>query len=356
MTTRANQKRPSTWQASFPSEILSLWTPWPPFFLSSSSVGYPAGSSIFTLDFSPRRTGVRSDWRGEMFAWVRGKPWLVTFEHLLVATLGFGLLLLVVLVDTKGNATWLRMGQRKTQEAMERPHLKAFRPTGVSRTLITGGLSPDPPSWLRSLPSDMTTAYYPVYDNSTGYVNKGNEAMFYLGFIIQHYDALPDFMVFVHDHRRAWHNSDATDRSILRLLEDLRWEYVREQGFVNLRCQRKPNCPSIVSLHGFMRPGKIETFFETAWADLFQAEFGPMPQIAATCCAQFVVTRDAVHARPLEFYRQIRAWILESPGTDWQVGRVLEYTWHIIFGRPFIHCPDEATCRRNLYGYEPEPF
>ncbi|CCG81516.1 Putative uncharacterized protein [Taphrina deformans PYCC 5710] len=225
-----------------------------------------------------------------------------------------------------------------------------------SKMLITGGLDSKAPSWISMLPKDMDATYFPVLDSSSNYVNKGHEAMFYLRYIVDNFDALPKYMVFVHDHKRAWHNSDSTDRSIVHLLSDVQWSFVEQEGFVNLRCQRKPNCPSILPLQGFVRAGKMETFFEEAWSDVFEEEFGPLGQIAATCCAQFAVTRDAVHLRSLEFYQNLIHWLEDSDGTDWQLGRVLEYTWHIIFGKSLINCPDADVCRSNLYGYHPELF
>lgn len=236
--------------------------------------------------------------------------------------------------------------------------LPAFEPQNVTRHIITGGLSTKPPPWLSRMPDNMDFTYYPVLDNSTEYNNKGHEAMFYLQFIIDNYNSeqLPDYMVFVHDHRRAWHNSDVSDRSILHLLRDLRWDYVKQEGFVNMRCQQKPNCPSILPLHGVLMAGKMETIFHDARTNLFQSEFGHKETIAATCCAQFVVSKEAVRGRSLQFYKDAKAWIINSENTDWAIGRVFEYSWHIIFGKPAIHCPDQETCRKNLYGYELESF
>lgn len=237
------------------------------------------------------------------------------------------------------------------------PNLPTFEPRNLTRHIVTGGLSQDPPPWLLRMPENIDYTYYPVLNNSTGYVNKGHEAMFYLQYIIDHYARLPDLMVFVHDHRRAWHNSDVADRSILHLLRDLQWEYASQEGFANLRCQQKPNCPVILPLHGLITSGKMENIFHEAWKNLFEAESGHLqPEIAATCCAQFVVSKSAVHGRSLQFYEAAKEWIMQSSSTDWAIGRVFEYSWHMIFGKPAIHCPDQLTCRKNLYGYDLEEF
>lgn len=200
-----------------------------------------------------------------------------------------------------------------------------FTPTNVSRIIIAGGLSREKPGWFSQLPENMMQKYYPVRDTSSGYINKGHEAMFYLQYIIDHYETLPDFMVFVHDHHRAWHNSDVTDRSTIHLLRDLKWTYVATQGFVNLRCIGDPNCPTIEPLGGYLQVGDMKDFFEAAWKELLEPEFGPQPTLAATCCAQFVVTRDTVITKPKEFYVRAKDWIVASDGSDWQIGRVFEY-------------------------------
>ena len=31
-------------------------------------------------------------------------------------------------------------------------------------------------------------------------------------------------------------------------------------------------------------------------------------------------------------------------------GRIIEYTWHIIFGKNAVHCPIAKECYCNLYG------
>jgi len=59
----------------------------------------------------------------------------------------------------------------------------------------------------------------------------------------------------------------------------------------------------------------------------------PIPEkIAAPCCAQFAVSREAVLARPLEMWVALREWLVETELGSRAAGRVLEYTWHLWFG------------------------
>ncbi|KAF7555935.1 hypothetical protein G7Z17_g1817 [Cylindrodendrum hubeiense] len=68
--------------------------------------------------------------------------------------------------------------------------------------------------------------------------NKGNEAMVYLTYLIDHYDNLPEVMVFMHGHRTTWHNNALLRRSSALTVNKLRPETVVQRGFVNLACDK----------------------------------------------------------------------------------------------------------------------
>ena len=58
--------------------------------------------------------------------------------------------------------------------------------------------------------------------------------------------------------------------------------------------------------------------------------------VGAACCAQFAVSRDQVLARPLGDYERFREWIVETEKSDAKSGRVLEFLWHVIFGKDAV--------------------
>ena len=70
--------------------------------------------------------------------------------------------------------------------------------------------------------------------------NKGREAMAYLTFIIDHYNKLPDFMVFMHGDYRAWHQIEPSPY----ILSALNLSYVEALGYANLRCGKMLYCDS----------------------------------------------------------------------------------------------------------------
>src|SRR5436305_14960257 len=81
-----------------------------------------------------------------------------------------------------------------------------------TRTLVMGRLKDEDVSWVdRELPG-LNTSIYVVDDNDPHArfrvpKNKGHEAMVYLTYIIDHYDELPDTVLFFHPHKGTWHNN-----------------------------------------------------------------------------------------------------------------------------------------------------
>lgn len=84
------------------------------------------------------------------------------------------------------------------------------------------------------------------------------------------------------------------------------------------------------------------------WKDVFAStsteekaqkhtEDGQTPtQVGAACCAQFAVSKDQVLARPLSDYVRFREWIMDTEKSDAKSGRVLEFLWHVIFGKDAV--------------------
>ena len=158
------------------------------------------------------------------------------------------------------------------------------------------------------------------------------------------YDDLRDITVFMHAHRSgnlSWH-TDAPGHDAVINLKSLKLDYVLEKGYANLRCRAQPGCP--VAIQPF-RDGPIpeeitrnnamrvvESNMVQAWEYIFPGTSVP-EQIGAACCAQFAVTKQQIRNRPFEDYERVFQWLMESPLDDAISGRVLEYLWHILFGR-----------------------
>ncbi|KAI9891688.1 MAG: hypothetical protein M1814_002438 [Vezdaea aestivalis] len=186
--------------------------------------------------------------------------------------------------------------------------------------------------------------------------HKGREAMVYLTYIIDNYYNLPNLMVFLHGRRWQWHNDDpdwgktvfATFRvgqgliphaDTVATIKRLQLPYVRETGYVNLRCHWESNaCPASIHTNPSERPeleegqskNDAEAYYAEVWKEMFPTD--PLPQVVGqTCCAQFAVTKERVQRRKLEEYERIRNWLLHTPIRDSISGRILEYSWHSKF-------------------------
>ncbi|MCJ1306142.1 hypothetical protein MMC08_008960 [Hypocenomyce scalaris] len=211
-------------------------------------------------------------------------------------------------------------------------------------------------AWLQELPSNIRQYVYQA-DNATAErplrVNQGETAV-YLQYIVEHYHNLPGAVVFMHAHQTAPHMPDKLD-----LLTKLKWDAF---GYANLRytnvtydlwgkwtgdwlCPQNPlePPPSDEIIWDELRVNQSKLFAEV-WEELFVGPIGPMPQyVHSPCCAEFVVAKERIHARPLSFYEDSLLWLEATSSDRYWAGRIFEYVWHIIFGEPALyHAPDKC--------------
>ncbi|KAL4785043.1 hypothetical protein BJX76DRAFT_325813 [Aspergillus varians] len=237
--------------------------------------------------------------------------------------------------------------------------------------------------------------------------NRAHEAMAYLTFLIDNYDAVPRAgAVFVHGSRWAWHN-DAPDYDNAHLLAqlDIR-SALKPAGYHNLRCDWSvstcsANSPPQGSLQmafqAVMDPWDARAASDAALPSALGSIFGGSTgellsrheAVRAQCCAQFVVSRERVQSHSREEYVALRQWLLDgsddgasssssssssggrvvrreavAPADDRVAGRILSYIWHILFldvGQGLdggldlgalnrAACPTAQDCYCRLYG------
>ncbi|KAF3482504.1 uncharacterized protein GIQ15_05263 [Arthroderma uncinatum] len=235
------------------------------------------------------------------------------------------------------------------------------------KAIVMAALEEENTRWVKEYLPDWQRAIYTVNPSQKTLrdpnrlstpANKGHEAMAYLTYVIEHYDALPSVVAFLHSHRagflKAWHvDAPLHDNAIA--MQSLQTEYVRQNGYVNLRCMRNLGCAS---------PGRHPLITPEVWGQLFngtaqliegagKGKDMPMPipkLVMAACCAQFAVSREQIRLRPLEDYVHFRQWLFDTRLNDASSGRVFEYLWHIIFGKEAIYCPEEDVCYCKVYG------
>lgn len=191
--------------------------------------------------------------------------------------------------------------------------------------------------------------------------NQGREAMAYLTFIVDNYNDLPDFVVFHHGHRRAWHQPEPTPMK----LRALNLTALSHDHYINLRCAKDPGCTNSTGIDlvtvdpedDRKQAHMLPKFWHTMFGNDSVWDLGPTPtNVSVPCCAQFAVTKEAILSRPLAFWRSYRRplerdldeyiplWGEET--SSYLVGICYEKLWHMVFGKPAYHCPSEDYCRQ----------
>lgn len=214
-----------------------------------------------------------------------------------------------------------------------------------SAHLVVASLKGDDTAWLHEHLPHLSKSIYIADDPSAALtvpVNKGRESMVYLTYLLDHYDALPDIIIFIHSLRYQWHNDDPLYDGV-PMLRSLRLDSVRDQGYANLRCAHTLGCPAEitplpVNSSAPRDPkdktdrGKTEMVFAAAFGELFpqgilrdrlgeehagEEEGLKVPEkIGVGCCAQFAVSRERVRENKREVYERWQEWILRTELTD----------------------------------------
>ncbi|PTU24500.1 hypothetical protein P175DRAFT_0429125, partial [Aspergillus ochraceoroseus IBT 24754] len=185
---------------------------------------------------------------------------------------------------------------------------------------------------------------------------RGREAAAYLSFIVDYYDKLPPYSIFIHSNVNQWHN-DLFGPLTSTALRNLRLDAVDAKGYVNLRCKHDPGCPT--SVHPWspsqvdIEGNDIRAFFPEVYQAILNVGPEKVPDhIGNVCCGQFAVSRERIRQRPRADYERMLKWAAETDRTDsFGVGWVYEKIWHIIFGMDDIYCPGYEQCRCDVYGW-----
>lgn len=158
-------------------------------------------------------------------------------------------------------------------------------------------------------------------DNNNPYnlnLNKGKEASAYLKYIIDKYDSLPTYSVFIHDKETSWHHRG----SVVDLVLANKGSTKKYYNFNNKVCSTIKN--DIWD--------EMKIFFKK----YLSKYIGPIEYfgdwtVNHLCCAQFIVHKSKITQHPKKFYQDIFKWITTTKLDHQITGRILEWTWRIIF-------------------------
>lgn len=223
----------------------------------------------------------------------------------------------------RASASPAKAAKTAAKTAMASPPSKALVVASTSEQPV------DEVAWLADVGADWHVFHYvtdaPLHPDLAVPVAKGAEAMAYLTFIVDHYERLPDVVLFRRGHRRAWHQAmDSLDE--VRLL---RPAYVVRAGYASTRCLA--GCENVLPLAD-QRQQQLASLLGRFLGGGGDDDVALPPAIAAPCCAQFAASRDAIRRRSRAWWRRLRQWLIDTPLPDRQSGRLMEQTWHIWLG------------------------
>ncbi|KAL4914459.1 hypothetical protein BDW62DRAFT_143934 [Aspergillus aurantiobrunneus] len=223
----------------------------------------------------------------------------------------------------------------------------------IRKSMVVASMKNDDVSWLHKFFSDWHKNIYVVDDKTaqlTVAQNKGRESMVYLTYIIDNYENLPDSILFIHSQRYQWHNDDPYYDGV-PMLRNFQLPYLEKQGYVNLRCVWVLGCPE--EIHPFTDPHREQVhageYFKNGFMELFPGVEVPHA-VGVSCCAQFGVTSWKIRERPKSDYVRFRKWLSETALPDDLSGRIMEYSWHMIFGKDPVYCPSAEECYCKTFG------
>jgi hypothetical protein len=240
----------------------------------------------------------------------------------------------------------LKPGLRKLVETRDDASYYGVEQTTPDVGIVVAKTRPENVNWLLELYEDMP--FRPFIYSVDPYVEpgclaprsrRGRETAPYLSYVIDNYDSLPEYSIFIHAHHEQWHN-DVGSRTA-DVLKSLRFQHINATGFVNLRCSLFPGCPVGVNpldpTDYDIRNKDTRAFFAEIYMELFNVPREKVPKhIGNVCCAQFAVTRARILQRPKSDYERMLRWADNSHEGDFGVGWVFEKLWDIIFGMDAI--------------------
>ncbi|CAI7609403.1 unnamed protein product [Penicillium bialowiezense] len=226
-----------------------------------------------------------------------------------------------------------------------------------AKELVFAAMEASNMSWVDENLSDWTANIYRA-DAGQGLtvpINKGNEAMVYLTYIIDRYWSLPDVSIFLHGSRYQWHVDNPLYDSVISI-RDLKADFVLEAGYVSMRCAWSVGCPRELEPARYLRERPDDSHHPAAmeYPDRFMELFprAEVPEeVGAPCCSQFALSKSKIHEQSLEHYVRLQRWLMDTELNSGISGRIFEYSWHMIFGKPNQYCLDQHECYCRTYGY-----
>jgi hypothetical protein len=279
---------------------------------------------------------------------VRRRSWsrYLAVRYVASAFLGIICVAMFLRMFTSLGTASLKPGLRKLVESRNDANYYGAERTTSDIGMVMAKTRPENVNWLLELYKDMPFRPF-IYSVDSSVEpgclaprsRRGRETAPYLSYIIDNYDSLPEYSIFVHASQKQRHNDISSKTA--DTLKSLRFQHINATGFVNLRCSWSPGCPIGVNpldpTEQDVRNKDTRAFFAEIYMELLDVPRECVPRhIGNVCCAQFAVTRARILQRPRSDYERMLRWADNSHEGDYGVGWAFEKLWDIIFGMDAI--------------------
>ena len=185
-------------------------------------------------------------------------------------------------------------------------------------------------SWINLVKYPVKVYSKTIKDENYIDFNKAQEAPSYLKYIIENYNSLPEYSIFVHGHLESYHQTD----NIINLINNVKFE----GSVVNLNRDWRQ---TISIKDKFIDANLVHTdendlrfyWLKQNWND-FIGEWLPLPDLLSfISCAQFAVHKSCITQYPIEFWQQLFDFCKKTELENYVSSRLFEYTWYYIFSR-----------------------
>jgi hypothetical protein len=182
--------------------------------------------------------------------------------------------------------------------------------------------------------NDTTSEYHIIK-------NKGHEATVYLKYIIDNYDNLDDYTIFLHCHEYSWHQSGSIVDIINNNINKL-------HGCTNLNNYYLGNMDNLdiskSDLGIFFRKFiKGATGSNLLYPNFTKGTLG---------CAQFIVHKENILFHSKCFYENIYNWLLETEIDNYWTSRFLEWTWDLFWNKCIRNVPIRKYLNEHITNIE----
>ncbi|CAE7247094.1 Tnpo3, partial [Symbiodinium natans] len=150
------------------------------------------------------------------------------------------------------------------------------------------------------------------------------ESLPWLQWIVDHYDTLPDVVVFLHGDQTAWHHAEPFDVNFLQTYTPSNVTMLSDKN-----CVWKADLPSRLQEE---MPG-LDLIYGAFWSLTFEQAFARFHMANNfICCSESMVTRQAIQRFGKPVYQQLVETM--SKHGHWPWGWIMERSWQNLWGAP----------------------